>query len=181
MCNLLFILPRINSKLLTLSYWRASLRTRKWASALGPTIQHIKNTPMIHLLTNTRVPLSLGSGVQWRHFVGDRGWAADHSSMARSSLPDFVNKALLEHSHVRSFTCCLKLLLLATCYKLYGSESQKYLALYRKICQPLAQPVTLSVYSCDHPHSVPKKHFSTSLDLCSQNKGYFLSKWYKGP
>lgn len=58
MCNLLFIPLRINSKLLTLSYSRASLRTRKWASALGPTIQQIKNTPMIHLLTNTRVPVT---------------------------------------------------------------------------------------------------------------------------
>ena len=65
-------------------------------------------------------------------------------------------------------------------YKLHGLESQKYLALSRKICQPLAQSVTLNICSCDHQDSGPKMCFSTFLYLRPQNKGYFWSKWCEG-
>lgn len=54
----------------------APLGTRQWASFLDPRIKHPKYTPMIHLLMNTWVPLSLTtsiwSSVTLWHFTGGR-------------------------------------------------------------------------------------------------------------
>ena len=87
----------------------APLGTRQWASFLNPRIKHAKYTPMIHLLMNTWVPLSLTTSIWssvtlWNFAGGQRD-----GSMTRSSLPVVINKALLEHSHTHSFMCCLKL------------------------------------------------------------------------